>query len=116
MEKELNAYLDNFERKINTIEASSQAYSTIKAINSSKTTQCNSLVAEGVSLYQRGMRNAALDKFDEALMVEIDVDAFNNKGYIHYEKGEHLEAIRAFSSAMLLLPQFTGAYMNRLKV
>tara|TARA_A100000171_G_scaffold1873_1_gene1943 strand:+ start:2427 stop:2921 length:495 start_codon:yes stop_codon:yes gene_type:complete len=116
MESEIEKYLNNFENKLKTIEASSQMYSAIKAINSSNKTKCDQLVAEGVALHQRGMKKAALDKFDAALNLEIDVDALNNKGYILYESGDYSEAIRAFSAAILLLPQFTNVYMNRLKV
>jgi tetratricopeptide (TPR) repeat protein len=116
MKNELKEYMVNFENRLSNLEASSQMYSTIKSLNSSKTQRCNATVAEGVSLYQRGLMSQALKKFDEALLIEIDVDAYNNKGYIHYEESDFLEAIRAFSAAILLLPQFTSLYMNRLKV
>src|SRR5262249_40154009 len=56
----------------------------------------------------------AIKDFDEAIRLDPqNVEAFNNRGAVYAELGDHPQAIADFSTALALQPTFAPAYRNR---
>lgn len=56
----------------------------------------------------------ALKDFDEAIRLEPqNAQAFNNRGAVYAELGDHPQALADFSTAIALEPTFAPAYRNR---
>jgi Flp pilus assembly protein TadD len=67
----------------------------------------------GKSLREAGEVDRALVAFSDSIDAEPSADAYNNRGIVHYQKGDKERAIADYSEAVRLNPQHGEAFNNR---
>ena len=64
--------------------------------------------------YSREFKEEAVADYDEAIRLNPnDDDAYNNRGIVKANLGQHEEAIADFDEAIRLNPNYAKAYSNR---
>lgn len=90
-------------------------YSTYLDIKrrSTKEAEVLQIVLNGISHYKQGRFKEAIKLFDSAISLEVDGDAYYNRGVTYMELGDLKNAIGDFSGAIWFCPQLGNAYHNR---
>lgn len=75
--------------------------------------QCETLLFEGIKLYERDQNDAAYAKFEECKAVYANGDAWHHQGVINFQRENFERAFEEFSAAILLYKDYASAYRYR---
>jgi tetratricopeptide (TPR) repeat protein len=90
---------------------------TMNALNASITPerrrQCETLLNEGMRLYQLDRNDEAYEKFEQSKAVYANGDAWHHQGVINFQKQNFGRAFEEFSAAIMLYKDYASAYRFR---
>lgn len=108
----LRTTFDIIQQKQRQATAIYDAYLLVKQ-TSQKGDELKALLNLGISQYNAGLVDTAIDTFSKAITLEIDADAYHNRGTLFMQKRNVEFAIHDFTAAIMFCPQFPSPYINR---
>ena len=116
-ETQYQGLLSSYPKVLKKEQDRSLVDATMNALNASITPdrrrQSESLLNEGMRLYQLDKNDEAYQKFEQSKAICANGDAWHHQGVINFQKQNFGRAFEEFSAAIMLYKEYASAYRFR---